>query len=205
MRQSSSSRFCVEVREPQESLPGQQKLDSRFCVEVPRASTATGVDWPLNSTTTDGIMSMAKSVVFGSRIKLRVCKWDGNVFYEDLYQIFKSKSIYEQIYANLNTWDSWEKVQVCSDRIVLCDVVKGESESEFDTECKKAIANAEAERPGESIFLSVRVRDPDLVELVDHPGELSMRDLQKRLPPEWERRIFKNSAYPPAAYVTRGR
>lgn len=150
-----------------------------------------GVDWPLNSTTTDGIMSMAKSVVFGSRIELRVCKWDGNVFYEDLYQIFKSKSIYEQIYANLNTWDSWEKVQVCSDRIVLCDVVKGESESEFDTECKKAIANAEAERPGESIFLSVRVRDPDLVELVDHPGELSMRDLQKRLPPEWERLIFK--------------
>ena len=115
MRQSSSSRFCVEVREPQESLPGQQKLDSRFCVEVPRASTATGVDWPLNSTTTDGIMSMAgkaKSVVFGSQINLRVLKWDGNVFYEDLYKIIKSKSIYEQIYANLNTGDSWEKVQV---------------------------------------------------------------------------------------------
>ena len=118
MRQSSSSRFCVEVREPQESLPGQQKLYSRFCVEVPRASTATGVDWPLNSTTTDGIMSMAKSVVFGSRIKLRVRKWDGNVFYEDLYQIFKSKSIYEQIYANLNTWDS--KVQVCSGKKCKC-------------------------------------------------------------------------------------
>jgi hypothetical protein len=59
----------VEVREPQESLPGQQKLDSRFCVEVPRASV--GVDWQLDSTTTDGFIgtvasgtkSAAKSVV----------------------------------------------------------------------------------------------------------------------------------------------
>jgi hypothetical protein len=196
MRQATCSRFCVEVREPQELLPGQQKLYSRFCVEVPRASTAPGVDWQLDSTTTDGLMSM----VFGSRIKLRVRKWDGNEFYEDIYQIFKSKSIYEQICANLNTWDSWEKVQVCSDHMALCDVVKGESESEkkdhheFDAECKKAIANAEAERPRESIFLQVRVRDLDPVELVDHPGELSMRDLQK--PPEWHSRIFNTRTYP---------
>ena len=59
MRQSSSSRFCVEVREPQESLPGQQKLDSRFCVEVPRASV--GVDWQLDSTTTDGFIGTVAS------------------------------------------------------------------------------------------------------------------------------------------------
>jgi hypothetical protein len=73
MRQSSSSRFCVEVREPQESLPGQQKLDSRFCVEVPRASV--GVDWQLDSTTTDGLMgtvasgtkSAAKNVASGTK------------------------------------------------------------------------------------------------------------------------------------------
>ena len=73
MRQSSSSRFCVEVREPQESLPGQQKLDSRFCVEVPRASV--GVDWQLDSTTTDGFIgtvasgtkSAAKNVASGTK------------------------------------------------------------------------------------------------------------------------------------------
>jgi hypothetical protein len=73
MRQASSSRFCVEVREPQESLPGQQKLDSRFCVEVPRASV--GVDLQLDSTTTDGWIgtvasgtkSAAKKVASGTK------------------------------------------------------------------------------------------------------------------------------------------
>jgi hypothetical protein len=62
----------VEVHEPQESLPGQQKLDSRFCVEVPRASV--GVGWQLDSTTTDGWMgtvasgtkSAAKNVASGT-------------------------------------------------------------------------------------------------------------------------------------------
>ncbi len=67
MRQSSSSRFCVEVREQQESLPGQQKLDSRICVEVPRASTATGVDWQLDSTTTDGFASVVGTVASGTK------------------------------------------------------------------------------------------------------------------------------------------
>jgi hypothetical protein len=51
------SRFCVEVREPQGSLPDEQKLYSRFCVAVPQASTATGVDWHVSSTTTDGLVS----------------------------------------------------------------------------------------------------------------------------------------------------
>jgi hypothetical protein len=71
--------------------------------------------------------------------------------------------------------------------------MKGESKSEFDAECNKVMANAEAERPGKSIYLRVKVRDLRTVELVDHAGELSMRDLQIRLRPEWNTLIFANS------------
>jgi ankyrin repeat protein len=190
LRACPKCRGLIAHGEPQGSLPDEQKLYSRFCVEIggpQKELTATGVHWQLNSTTTDGVFSMAKSVVLGGKIRLRVVKWDGDVLYEDLYKISKSKSIYEQIYAKLHTGDCWESVEVCSDDVVLCTVMKG-SKSEFDAECNKVIANVEAERPGKSIFLGVKVRD--LVELVDHAGELSMRDLQIRLRPEWDRLIF---------------
>jgi hypothetical protein len=48
--------------EPQDSWPDRHPLYARFCVEGPRGSTATGVDWTLNSTTTDGLAGLASAV-----------------------------------------------------------------------------------------------------------------------------------------------
>jgi hypothetical protein len=169
MRQSSSSRFCVEVREPQESLPGQQKLDSRFCVEVPRASV--GVDWQLNSTTTDSVFSMTKHAVFGSNIRLYVVKWDGverPTRTPEEYKIKKMKGAYDQICGKLR--DSWKSVDLCTytdsdhDDVVVCSISNANGKIEFDAECAKAIANVEAEIPKKKFYLCVRIIDPKLVE-----------------------------------------
>jgi hypothetical protein len=163
-------RCCAEVREPQESLPGQHTLLSRYCVEVPRASTVTGVDWTLNSTTTDCIMkavakgvTSVKSVVFGRKIDL---KWSFcRMWYlsnDDKIDI--SKSVYSQITSlkRLGIYDALQSVDVCSGMsgrpvsksmdikdpgrestlVVHCTIKIKESTIEFDRECKNAIATA---------------------------------------------------------------
>ena len=156
MRQSSSSRFCVEV-------------------PVPRASTAPGVDWELNNTTTDGsnVFSMAKSAVFGSDIRLCVVKWDGvehpTGSTPEEYKIKKMKGAYDQICGKLR--DSWKSVNLYTytdsgrDDVVVCSISNANGKIQFDAECAKAIANVEAEIPKKKFYLSVRIIDPKLVEL----------------------------------------
>jgi hypothetical protein len=207
------SRFCVEVREQQETLPGRPL--SRFCVEVPRASTCTTTDGLASTTVTaaaakaksavgavtaltakaksavGAVTAKTKSMVFGSgdkqgeqkTIRLCVVKWDGEshdrwdpehpgstddwVLTE--HEIDKSKSIYEQINANLNSEQSWKRVDVISERftkegyrngIISWYTVKTDK-IKFDAECKKLIAKAD--KPFSRIRLRVQARDEKLV------------------------------------------
>ena len=149
-----------------------QSSSSRFCVEVPRASTAPGVDWELNSTTTDGVLSMTKHAVFGSNIRLFVVKWDGverPTGTPEEYKIKKMKGAYDQICGKLR--DSWKSVDLCTytdsdhDDVVVCSISNANGKIQFDAECAKAIANVEAEIPKKKCYLCVRIIDPKLVEL----------------------------------------
>ncbi len=140
-----------------------QSSSSRFCVEVPRASTAPGVDWQLNSTTTDAVSSIgwmagkAKSVFVSNKIKLVLHDLYANS--DRTHEINKQGSIHKQIEENLELWDKWACVEVRSDQGVLCKISNTDDAAKFDAECKNAIKNAEAGRPKKSISLRVEFEE----------------------------------------------
>jgi len=158
--------------EPQDSWPDRHPLYARFGVEGPRGSTATGVDWTLNSTTTDGLAGVVsavqravkktKSAVFGSKIQLKVIFQHRE---EINCEISKSESIYYQIHAKLKAFDQLESVQVCSDTtpavvqftIYNSPTIRTWGHAKFDADCNRAIATAEAKRPKKSFYLCVTV------------------------------------------------
>jgi ankyrin repeat protein len=122
------------------TLHSQQRLLSRFCVEAPRASTATGVDWQLDSTTTDGsasavigkvasgtksmvkqaslsITNSAKSMLKGKatgKIKLIVFGFNGKerVYDDYINYLDETKSIGLSIIRKLEPFEFWNKVEV---------------------------------------------------------------------------------------------
>jgi ankyrin repeat protein len=143
------SRFCVEVREPQGSLPDEQKLYSRFCVAVPQASTATGVDWHVSSTTTDGLVSTtvttaakaksavgavtakaksavvavttkATSMVFGSKITLKVYDEDQDVSFEDEIPVIYEMDRSKSIYKYTSKSSPKKEMRLTAGNVWKC-------------------------------------------------------------------------------------
>ena len=161
-----------------------QPTSSRYCVEVPRASTAPGVDWELNSTTTDviNVFSMAKSAFFGSKIKLVLHDLYANS--DRMCEINKRGSIQEQIEEKLAMWDKWKCVEVRRAELVLCKISNTDDADKFDAECKQAIARFEAGRPEKSI--SLRVEFEEYAEIVSRRKAVE-HELECRREPERRR------------------